>query len=126
MRELTGRAPPPRVRQPFLFVFHGGAFYLLRMLAARESIHRLVGRDGPLASARTRRIDPMAKVRKAVITAAGRGTRQYPASRAVQKELFPLVDRDGVTKPVLQIIGEEAIDSGIEELCIVTPPGQEP
>jgi len=67
----------------------------------------------------------MAKVRKAVITAAGRGTRQYPASRAVQKELFPLVDRDGVTKPVLQIIGEEAIDSGIEELCIVTPPGQE-
>src|SRR5690242_4164708 len=67
----------------------------------------------------------MNKVRKAVITAAGRGTRQYPASRAVQKELFPLVDRDGVTKPVLQIIGEEAIVSGIEELCIVTPPGQE-
>jgi UTP--glucose-1-phosphate uridylyltransferase len=67
----------------------------------------------------------MAKVRKAVITAAGRGTRQYPASRAVQKELFPLVDRDGLTKPVLQIIGEEAIDSGIEELCIVISPGAE-
>ena len=53
----------------------------------------------------------MAKVRKAVITAAGRGTRQYPASTAVQKEMFPLVDRDGLTKPVIQIIGEEAIDS---------------
>ena len=50
----------------------------------------------------------MAKVRKAVITAAGRGTRQYPASSAVQKEMFPLVDRDGLTKPVIQIIGEEA------------------
>ena len=37
----------------------------------------------------------MAKVRKAVITAAGRGTRMYPASTAVQKEMFPLVDRDG-------------------------------
>lgn len=65
----------------------------------------------------------MGKVRKAVITAAGRGTRQYPASAAVQKEMFPLVDRDGLTKPVIQIIGEEALDSGIEEICIVTPPG---
>ena len=68
----------------------------------------------------------MAKVRKAVITAAGRGTRQYPASTAVQKEMFPLVDRDGLTKPVIQIIGEEAIDSGIEEICIITQPGEEP
>ncbi|HET6251017.1 MAG TPA: sugar phosphate nucleotidyltransferase, partial [Tepidisphaeraceae bacterium] len=67
----------------------------------------------------------MAKVRKAVITAAGRGTRQYPASSAVQKEMFPLVDRDGLTKPVIQIIGEEALDSGIEEICIVTTPGEE-
>src|SRR4051812_29359461 len=67
----------------------------------------------------------MAKVKKAVITAAGRGTRQYPASTAVQKEMFPLVDRDGLTKPVIQIIGEEAIDSGIEEICIITQPGEE-
>lgn len=67
----------------------------------------------------------MAKVRKAVITAAGRGTRQYPASTAVQKEMFPLVDRDGLTKPVVQIIGEEAIDSGIEQICIITAPGEE-
>ena len=66
----------------------------------------------------------MAKVRKAVIAAAGRGTRQYPASTAVQKEMFPLVDRDGLTKPVVQIIGEEAIESGIEEICIITQPGE--
>ena len=37
----------------------------------------------------------MSKVRKAVITASGHGTRQYPASSAVQKEMFPLVDREG-------------------------------
>ncbi len=67
----------------------------------------------------------MAKVRKAVITAAGKGTRQFPASMAVQKEMFPLVDRDGLSKPVIQIIGEEAIESGIEEICIVTTPGGE-
>jgi UTP--glucose-1-phosphate uridylyltransferase len=67
----------------------------------------------------------MARVRKAVITAAGKGTRQYPASTAVQKEMFPMVDRDGLTKPIIQIIGEEAIDSGIEEVCIITQPGEE-
>jgi len=64
-------------------------------------------------------------VRKAVITAAGRGTRQYPASTTVQKEMFPLVDVDGLTKPTLQIIVEEALDAGIEEVCIVTAPGDE-
>lgn len=67
----------------------------------------------------------MKPVRKAVITAAGRGTRQYPASSAVQKEMFPLVDRDGLAKPIIQIIGEEAIAAGVEELCIVTQPGEE-
>ncbi len=65
------------------------------------------------------------KVKKAVITAAGRGTRQYPASSAIQKEMFPLVDRDGLCKPVIQIIGEEAIAGGVEEICIVTQPGEE-
>jgi UTP--glucose-1-phosphate uridylyltransferase len=49
----------------------------------------------------------------------------YPASSAVQKSMFPLVDRDGLTKPIIQIIGEEAIDSGIEEICIITQPGEE-
>jgi UTP--glucose-1-phosphate uridylyltransferase len=67
----------------------------------------------------------MAKVRKAVIAAAGRATRQYPASTAIQKVMFPLVDRDGLTKPTIQIIAEEALDSGIEEICIVTQPGEE-
>lgn len=64
----------------------------------------------------------MASVRKAVITAAGHGTRQYPATRTVQKELLPLVDTDGYTKPTLQIILEDAIDAGIEELCVIANP----
>jgi len=67
----------------------------------------------------------MSEVKKAVITVAGRGTRQYPASSAVQKEMFPLVDRDGLAKPIIQIIGEEAVAGGVEELCIVTQPGEE-
>ncbi|MBW3624887.1 MAG: nucleotidyl transferase [Armatimonadetes bacterium] len=58
-------------------------------------------------------------VRKAVITAAGRGTRQFPATRSIQKELLPLVDRDGITKPTIQIIVEECLASGIEDICII-------
>jgi UTP--glucose-1-phosphate uridylyltransferase len=65
------------------------------------------------------------QISKAVITAAGRGARQYPASDTVQKAMLPLVDRDGLTKPVLQIIAEEALESGIEEIGIVTAPGDE-
>lgn len=65
------------------------------------------------------------QITKAVITAAGRGARQYPASDTVQKAMLPLVDRDGLTKPILQIIAEEAIESGIEEICIVSAPGDE-
>ncbi len=65
------------------------------------------------------------EVTKAVITAAGRGARQYPAFDTVQKAMLPLVDRDGLTKPVLQIIAEEAIESGIEEICVVCAPGDE-
>lgn len=65
------------------------------------------------------------QTRKAVITAAGRGVRQYPASDTVQKAMLPVVDRDGLTKPVIQIIAEEALDSGIEEICIVAAPGDE-
>lgn len=65
-------------------------------------------------------------VTRAVITAAGRGARQYPACDTVQKAMLPLVDRDGLTKPLLQIIAEEALESGIEELCVVCAPGDEP
>jgi UTP--glucose-1-phosphate uridylyltransferase len=64
----------------------------------------------------------MASVRKAVITAAGHGTRQYPATHSVQKELLPLVDIDGYTKPTLQIILEDALEAGIEELCVIANP----
>lgn len=64
----------------------------------------------------------MPKIRKAVITAAGKGTRQYPATNSVQKELIPLVDIDGYTKPTLQIILEDALACGIEEFCVIANP----
>ena len=65
------------------------------------------------------------QIKKAVITAAGRGVRLFPAADTVQKGMLPLVDRDGLAKPTLQIIAEEALDSGIEEVCVVCAPGDE-
>jgi UTP-glucose-1-phosphate uridylyltransferase/mevalonate kinase len=59
------------------------------------------------------------KVRKAVIPAAGFGTRLFPATKATKKELFPVVDRDGIAKPAILVIVEEAIDAGIEEVIII-------
>ena len=64
-------------------------------------------------------------IKKAVITAAGKGTRQYPGTNAVQKELFPVVDRDGLAKPTIQVIAEQAMDAGIERIAIVVQPGEE-
>lgn len=55
------------------------------------------------------------KIRKAIIPAAGLGTRFLPATKAQPKEMLPIVD-----KPTIQYIIEEAIDSGIEEILIIT------
>ncbi|WP_308636700.1 UTP--glucose-1-phosphate uridylyltransferase GalU [Paenibacillus silvisoli] len=55
------------------------------------------------------------KVRKAIIPAAGLGTRFLPATKAQPKEMLPIVD-----KPTLQYIIEEAVQSGIEEILIIT------
>src|SRR5665647_1569812 len=57
----------------------------------------------------------MRKIRKAVIPAAGLGTRFLPATKAQPKEMLPIVD-----KPTIQYIVEEAIKSGIEDIIIVT------
>ena len=59
------------------------------------------------------------RVRKAVIPAAGFGTRLFPASKAIKKELFPIIDQSGKPKPVIMAIVEEAINAGIEEVCLV-------
>ncbi|EXJ23571.1 UTP--glucose-1-phosphate uridylyltransferase [Alkalibacterium sp. AK22] len=57
----------------------------------------------------------MQKVRKAIIPAAGYGTRFLPATKAMPKEMIPIVD-----KPTIQFIVEEAIASGIEDILIIT------
>src|SRR5574344_1987920 len=62
-----------------------------------------------------RRCECHMKVRKAIIPAAGLGTRFLPATKAQPKEMLPIVD-----KPAIQFIVEEAMASGIEEILIIT------
>lgn len=63
----------------------------------------------------------MKKVRKAIIPAAGLGTRFLPATKAIAKEMLPIVD-----KPTIQFIVEEALASGIEDILIVTGKAKRP
>jgi UTP--glucose-1-phosphate uridylyltransferase len=62
------------------------------------------------------------KITKAVIPAAGFGTRLFPTTKVVKKELFPVIDKDGRAKPVILLIIEEAIKAGIEQIAIVVQP----
>lgn len=61
----------------------------------------------------------MQKIRKAIIPAAGMGTRVLPASKAVPKEMLNIVD-----KPAIQYIVEEAVAAGIEDILVVTSRGK--
>ena len=68
----------------------------------------------------------LAPIRKAVIPVAGFGTRLFPASKAVKKALFPIIDRHGQAKPILMTLVEEALSAGIETVAIVVQPEDEP
>ena len=64
-------------------------------------------------------IQPVHTVRKAIIPVAGFGTRLYPATRCMKKDFFPIPCADGMVRPVILILLEELIQSGIEEICLV-------
>ncbi len=67
-----------------------------------------------------------ASIRKAVIPVAGLGTRMFPYTKAVPKTFLPVVTPDGVAKPVIQVIVEEALSAGVDEVALVIQPEDEP
>lgn len=64
-------------------------------------------------------------VRKAVIPIAGLGTRHFPASHAVKKEMFPVVGADGIARALFHYHLLELEAAGIGEICIITQPGED-
>ena len=65
------------------------------------------------------------RIRKAVVPVAGLGTRLFPASHAVKKELFPVVGPDGVARALFHYHLIELEAAGIEEVCLIVQPGEE-
>ena len=96
----------------------GSAQFIARSAADQQAAVEILERDLGLP-ALTLTLGTGPKVRRALIPAAGFGTRLFPASKATKKELFPVVDRDGITKPAILLIVEEALEAGIEEVVIV-------
>jgi len=96
----------------------GTAQFLCRSAADQKAVIEILEGDLHLPGLRLT-ISPQQKVRKAVIPAAGFGTRLFPATKATKKELFPIVDRDGIAKPAILLIVEEVLEAGVEEVVII-------
>jgi UTP-glucose-1-phosphate uridylyltransferase len=96
----------------------GTAQFVARSEADQQAVIEIIERDlGMPCLKLTLRTGQ--KVRKAVIPAAGFGTRLFPATKATKKELFPIIDRDGIAKPAILLIIEEALRAGIDEVILI-------
>ena len=96
----------------------GTAQFIVKDEESQQKVIEIIERDLKMSCLKLV-IQAGRRVRKAVIPAAGFGTRLFPASKAIKKELFPIIDREGKSKPIIMAIVEEAINAGIEEVCLV-------
>lgn len=96
----------------------GTAQFVARDKECQDKVVEIVERDLGMSCLRLT-IHSAGRVRKALIPAAGYGTRLYPATKSIRKELFPVIGPDGRAKPAILHIVEEALSGGVEEVCIV-------
>ena len=95
----------------------GSVQFLARSSEDQQKLVKYLNARG--LKAYTLTLKPVHTVRKAIIPVAGFGTRLYPATRALKKDFFPMPCPDGMVRPVILILLEELIQSGIEEICLV-------
>jgi UTP-glucose-1-phosphate uridylyltransferase/galactokinase len=95
----------------------GSVQFLARSEESQQQLVDYLNAQGLKAYSLT--LKPVHTVRKAIIPVAGFGTRLYPATRALKKDFFPIPCPDGMVRPVILILLEELIQSGIEEICLV-------
>jgi UTP-glucose-1-phosphate uridylyltransferase/mevalonate kinase len=100
----------------------GTAQLLVKDEATQDQVIKLIESELSMSCLKLT-ISSAKKVRKAVIPAAGFGTRLFPATKVIKKELFPIIDKNGVAKPAIQVIIEEALAGDIEEICVVVQKG---
>ena len=95
----------------------GSVQFLARNKETQQQLIDYLNAEGMRAYPLT--LHPVHTVRKAIIPVAGFGTRLYPATRALKKDFFPIPCPDGMVRPVILILLEELVKSGIEEICLV-------
>ena len=95
----------------------GSVQFLARSEADQQTLVDYLNSQG--LKAYTLTLKPVHTVRRAIIPVAGFGTRLYPATRALKKDFFPIPCPDGMVRPVILILLEELVKSGIEEVCLV-------
>ena len=100
----------------------GSAQFIVKDEECQERVIEIIEQDLEMSCLKLV-IEASSHVRKAVIPAAGFGTRLFPASKAMKKELFPVIDSSGQAKPAIMAIVEEAVDAGIEEVCLIVQSG---
>lgn len=96
----------------------GSVQFLARDEECQEAVVKVLTEELGLSCLRLTMVRSK-KVRKAVITAAGFGTRLFPMTSAVRKEFLPVVDRKGRMLPLILANVEEVTAAGIEEICII-------
>ena len=100
----------------------GAAQFIVKDEESQRRVIEIIERDLQMSCLKLV-IEAGRHVRKAVIPAAGFGTRLFPASKTMKKELFPVIDSSGRAKPAIMAIVEEAINAGIEEVCLIVQRG---
>jgi mevalonate kinase len=90
----------------------GTAQFIVKNEENQQKLIEILEQDFPQMQCLKLTIHAERQVRKAVIPAAGFGTRLFPSTKVVKKEFFPIIDRDGRAKPVILAIVEEAISAG--------------
>jgi len=95
----------------------GSVQFLARSEETQQQLVDYLNQQGLKAYSLT--LKPVHTVRKAIIPVAGFGTRLYPATRVLKKDFFPIPCPDGMVRPVILILLEELIQSGIEDICLV-------
>ena len=95
----------------------GSVQFLARSQETQKQLADYLNEQGMKAYTLT--LKPVHTVRKAIIPVAGFGTRLYPATRTLKKDFFPIPCADGMVRPVILILLEELVQSGMEEICLV-------
>ena len=95
----------------------GSVQFLARSAESQQKLIDYLNAQGMRAYSLT--LHPVHTVRKAIIPVAGFGTRLYPATRSFKKDFFPIPCADGMVRPVILILLEELVKSGVEEICLV-------